>query len=64
MSAPKDAKRLDAHASAEKKKDYKLERVKCSCSWSGHLGELLCEEQGDDETLWCPQCRTSGWDYE
>ena len=30
-----------------------------ACNYSGMGEELLCTD--DDDTLWCPMCRTSGW---
>jgi hypothetical protein len=39
--------------------------VQCSCGFEGDVTELLeCKEEKEcDETLWCPQCKTSGWEY-
>ena len=34
-------------------------RFTCDCGYQGIAPELLVEE--DDTTLWCPQCRTTGW---
>jgi hypothetical protein len=31
----------------------------CECGWHGSSFELLCH--ADNETLWCPQCRTAAW---
>lgn len=39
-----------------------LPRVKCDCGWCGGIWELL-EYEGED-TIWCPQCRSSCWEYE
>ena len=37
-------------------------QVECyGCRWEGQFYELLCEP--DEETLWCPQCKASGWAY-
>ena len=37
-----------------------LSDFKClGCGYKGKAGELLCVKEED--TLWCPICRTSGW---
>ena len=39
-----------------------LPRVKCKCGWKGRAGQLLGVDEND--TMWCPQCRTWGnWVY-
>lgn len=69
MSAGKDAKPIGLNGWLIKGRDISADEVKsslpgvsCDCGWNGGLWELL-EEDGS-ETIWCPQCRTSGWEYE
>lgn len=53
MSAPVHAEPLGGGAEIP---------VECEgCGWEGTVDELLCVD--DEETLWCPQCGTSGWVY-
>jgi len=56
MSAPDNAISLAEENPNWKKRHLKF---KCSCGYIGHMSELLCVD--DDETRWCPICRTSGW---
>ena len=36
---------------------------KCQgCGYRGHGSELLCVD--DSETMWCPICKTAGWEWE
>jgi len=37
----------------------KQANVVCTCSWRGKFGDLL--GTNNEETLWCPQCKTTGW---
>lgn len=71
MSAPNHAKALGlANWRDEKGKDMtsqkarkKLPKVKCQgCGWSGGIWELLAVDE--EETMWCPLCKTSGWIYD
>jgi len=65
MSAPKHAKSLGPDGWMERGKPipvHRLPRVRCeSCGWHGRVYELLAVDE--EETLWCPQCGTSGWVY-
>jgi len=70
MSAPKNAKPIgadgwqDADGNLMTVGRVKKEmRVTCFCGFKGHIGQLLCSKDDDEETLWCPQCRTSGWEH-
>jgi len=65
MSACKHAK-----PHGEKGWEQPLEVVRalaalCSCAWRGKLTELLaCAAENEcSEALWCPQCKTTGWEY-
>jgi hypothetical protein len=31
------------------------------CGYKGTAGELLTEPEGNNQTLWCPQCRGATW---
>lgn len=36
--------------------------IKCEgCSWEGQFGELLCDSNTNNDTTWCPQCKTAAW---
>lgn len=64
MSAPNDAITLEEYADHA---DWGMANAKhltfeCTgCGYKGAAGELLTEPEGSNQTLWCPQCRTSGW---
>ena len=58
MSAPDNAYRIDKFGGD----DISHIKVSCPCGWHGHLGELLGVD--DEETLWCPWCRTAAWTYD
>ena len=34
----------------------------CICGFRGKGHELLCEN--DDDTLWCPSCKTAVWAWD
>jgi len=56
MGAPEDSYRIGDYF------DKPLKwRVECCCGWKGVVDDLLGVD--DEETLWCPQCRTTGWVY-
>ena len=60
MSAPKHAVPL-----REENPDWSNVKatITCQgCGWHGEVADLLCVDKS--ETLWCPQCRTSGWVYD
>ena len=58
MSAPEQAKPLGLKGWENKSQGQT--KVKCQgCTLHGKLGDLLSVD--DDETLWCPQCRSSAW---
>jgi hypothetical protein len=70
MSAPKDAKPLgaggwrnedDSLMTEEEVRADPAFRVVCRCGWKGHMADLLAVDEED--TLWCPQCRTIAWEY-
>lgn len=56
MSTPKDAYRIGDYLT----KSIKI-KVECHCGWHGIVDDLLGSD--DEDTLWCPQCGTSGWIY-
>ncbi len=71
MSAPDNAKPLgyagwlDADNKPLTKEQVKADpmfRVRCSCGWKGHVGQLLAVDEED--TMWCPQCQSIGWEYD
>ncbi len=35
--------------------------VKCVCGFKGNAGDLLCTQE--ETTMWCPQCKTSAWQW-
>jgi len=70
MSAPEHAKPVgtggwrnadDSLLSKEEVEADPAFQVICQCGWKGHVGQLLGVDEED--TLWCPQCRTIGWEY-
>lgn len=40
-----------------------LPRYRCECGHTGIAGELL-EDGDDNDTLYCPVCRTAAWVWE
>jgi hypothetical protein len=67
MSAPGNAKPLgtggwdNEDGTIMTDKEVKKIKVVCQCGWKGHAGQLLGVD--DEDTLWCPRCRTIGWEY-
>jgi hypothetical protein len=60
MSAPDDAKPIAPNNKDDNGRE--LPKVKCNgCGWRGKCGELLGTD--DEETMWCPCCKCSGWEY-
>jgi len=70
MSAPKEAQPVGSEGWQDQQgrtiSDKEFERhpdfkIKCSCGFRGHAGQLLGVD--DEETLWCPRCKGSGWEF-
>lgn len=69
MSAPDHARPLgnsgwiyNGHEMNEKEAIESLPDIYCEgCGWHGNFVELLGVDPDEDETLWCPQCGSSGW---
>jgi hypothetical protein len=62
MGAPKEAITLKEENPKWAKKNVDA-KIKCrGCGYKGWRSELLCVE--DEDTLWCPQCRSIAWVYE
>ena len=59
MSAPDDAITLGEESSGWKKVDLNFT---CFCGHKGRVSELLCVD--DDETVWCPVCKASGFTWD
>ncbi len=61
MSAPDNAKPIgEPDTNMDDGKISPL--VKCySCNWEGRWMELLGVD--DEKTLWCPLCKSSGWEF-
>jgi len=68
MSAPNNAEPLGTQGWQNKDgtpcniKD--LPKVRCeSCRWKGTVCELLGVDPEENQTMWCPRCRTASWIY-
>lgn len=70
MSAPSNAEPLglkgwvgkNGQVVSEEKARRLSPRCWCTCGWHGQQYELLAVDE--EETLWCPQCRTAAWMFE
>jgi len=67
MSAPKHAEPLGLDGWIDQKTGKECDKsdfpkVKCECGFRGGVWELLGVDEED--TMWCPRCRTAGgWMY-
>jgi len=68
--APEEATPIGASAWKDEKgrtiseqefKNHPDFKVRCDCGFRGHAGQLLGVD--DEETLWCPRCKCSGWEF-
>lgn len=63
MGAPDDAKPIWKENAAWLDCDW---QVTCPCGWHGCVYDLLGVDRDEDDTntMWCPQCKTTGWFYD
>ena len=65
MAAPDYAEPIGTKGQNVSSDGQPLPMVHCpACGWRGETVELLGVDPDEDPTLWCPQCGTSGWEYE
>ena len=57
MAAPNYAEPIGDPDDGEELPDFECE----CCGYEGNGRELLGVDPDENTTLWCPQCRTSGW---
>ena len=61
MSAPDNAHTLRDEGYYKDDVFLDNDLIICDCGYEGTAGGLLCVD--DEETLWCPQCKTAGWQW-
>jgi len=63
MGAPADAITLkqDSDPKWWESESLKYQSFVCPCGYKGKAGELLVDPSGDNDTMWCPQCKAAGW---